>query len=240
MDISQDDYYTNCPLAYWELHDLKLFVSSILDTVYTRRNETNVALANNDFTGECAGDEYADTCLTFVLENVACSNIAVAALAPLFESLFAKAIARFREFMKGLKPTRHLRSELSDDDFWNPYVVATSTGQQKNVLDGFKQLMVTLGFERAICDELWRVLHALFAYRNKALHGGYEWLVDDRKALMGNIQRNHWDEWFFVQKDERGNPWLIWMTDAFIKRVFLALEQLAGILFELTLRLRGS
>jgi hypothetical protein len=63
------------------------------------------------------------------------------------------------------------------------------------------------------------VTAALFAYRNHALHGGYEWLEEYRLRFAKRVETDGWAEWFVFSTIDN-KPWMASMAEAFIEECF--------------------
>lgn len=221
-------------LVYWRLFDVKQVACGVIDDVYTVRNEINTQLEKGDWNFPDSGDAYADTCYDLVFKEMACSYVTVAAIAPIFETMFCKAALAYRQMLRvEHPPTERARWKLADDAKWSPYCLWTKDGAKTNLIEGFFQLLGAIDQTNAILPKSKRIICALFAYRNQALHRGYEWESDDVAKFAKRLKAEGWDDLFFVNRKGGTNtspPWLIWMTDVFIKRSLDELDTVAAAL----------
>src|SRR5271166_2043483 len=200
-------------LFHWNLLDSYDMVCEILDDIFTSLNELIASLKEptttrfpGDVTGEYADAAYIGELYRLSYKGVACSVAAVGAIAPLVETLKAGAEKKW-----GGCP-RQGSSNRSESN--------TKKDRTKNgFVPGFKRLLGSSAIGHGMLpDSLWNRLDALFDYRNAALHRGYEWPQDAAVQFKAMIEKNGWDDWFRVgSKGE--TPWIISMTDSFIKDV---------------------
>jgi len=66
-------------------------------------------------------------------------------------------------------------------------------------------------------------LRALFAYRNKMFHWGFEWPPEERKAFAAQIAQ--WPSNWFATATEDGNPWIFYLTDVFVDHCLEQVDQ---------------
>jgi hypothetical protein len=59
-------------------------------------------------------------------------------------------------------------------------------------------------------------VNALFAFRNRALHNGYEWPMDTRHKFRNQIASSKWEAWFPLST-WGDDPWLASVTDSFVQ-----------------------
>ena len=168
-------------------------------------------------------DCYVDACVDATYADAACSHAIVGALAPFFEGMFHHEFAFLRFLFDGKRPAVKLyrRHDIADDDiFWNParYVEKDlGVSEKDNICVGTIQLTKSLGMD--FPRQFFTVIEALFAYRNSALHGGYEWLKERRAKFKRLVESQKWTDWF-AWAEAGGNPWIAYLTDAFVDECF--------------------
>jgi hypothetical protein len=70
--------------------------------------------------------------------------------------------------------------------------------------------------ELTLPDGLESLLEALFSYRNKMFHCGFEWPKNECLRFAKRIEEKNWEGWF--DRSEHGEePWIFYMSDDFIK-----------------------
>jgi hypothetical protein len=214
-------------LFYWNLLDSYEMVCEILDDAFTHRNELVANLKEpatpdfaSEYSEEYAESQHVDNCHRLTSKDVACSVVAVGAIAPLTETLESRAARRWRSLRK--------ETERGKDE-----ARRKQAGLENSFVPRFRGLLGSLDFEAEVpADSLWSRIDALFEYRNSALHMGYEWPEGVAKKFAKTIEKNGWDEWFGVTTRD-GTPWLISMRDPFIRAVLADVKQLANTLREI-------
>jgi hypothetical protein len=162
-------------------------------------------------------DAWLDRLHGSVFQDAAHSMSAVGMLAPLVESLFVAIFQGLRERQKengsNLEPSeRRVRNQC---EYWDPHFVYDKNGRQRDFRRGVTQLAVSIGLELYLPDNYPLVLDALFSYRNKMFHHGFEWPTKERQAFdkqwINNVSCKMW-----FQKSVRNyDPWIFYMTRDF-------------------------
>lgn len=68
-------------------------------------------------------------------------------------------------------------------------------------------------------------LQALFEYRNKMFHCGFEWPVDEREQFDNRIKEAKWPFDWFDKATSGGKPWVFYLTDTFINHCLTMVER---------------
>lgn len=76
----------------------------------------------------------------------------------------------------------------------------------------------SIGLDNHLPNDVRHTLQALFVYRNKMFHWGFEWPAQQRENFQKQLTQ--WPpEWFTLStKDDK--PGIFYMTDAFIEHCF--------------------
>ena len=121
-------------------------------------------------------------------QDAAHSMAAVGMLAPFIESVFQSAFCY-----------------IGDELPWGKLV--------KNIVKRVKNV----GMEEYLPEDLEPTLSALFEYRNNMFHGGFEWSSKRLKKFERLMDENGWTpEWFSMATSD-DEPWMFYMTSAFIE-----------------------
>ncbi len=173
-----------------------------------------------------------------VFQDAAHSMSALGMLAPLVETLMTAIFRAIgREKLVAVADLKELRSKLKPDELWNPHVVAgiARKGKRKgeltkrtDILRGTVQLAELTGLEVHLPAN-WQVrMEALFRYRNRMFHNGFEWPVDERAKFDEDVAG--WPDGWFL-KSERGTskkgimePWIFYMSADFIRDTLKMIE----------------
>jgi hypothetical protein len=167
-----------------------------------------------------AVDEWVDLLHGSTYQAAAHSMAALGMLAPLYESMFYQAFQGIRKEYFGMDiiPPGHERSGMGKaDDFWDcHFLYNAGTGKkEKKLVPGIEQLSEAVGMATHLPIELHNTLDALFSYRNKMFHGGFEWPLKECANFTKRIEEENWQDWFsFASHGD--DPFIVYMTEAFI------------------------
>lgn len=175
---------------------------------------------------ERANDEYGERFYASVYQEAAHSMAAVGMLAPFIESLFHHALlkmgALFAERGRALPP--HSRFRAGGDDVWDCHKVWNGQRFHTHLLKGIEQLSSEVGLTSHMPSNLSQVLEALFAYRNKMFHNGFEWPMHERHKFEHRTQHDWPSGWFSSAKTGE-DPWIFYMTEEFITEVLAVMDR---------------
>lgn len=165
-------------------------------------------------------DLYVDECHRSVFQDAAHSLAAAGMLAPLIESYFTAAFPTVARQLD-LSPSatsEDVRSAHSVAQYWDPHFVFNKNGTRKDLVEGIAQLSKSIGLDAEFPADFREVLKALFLYRNKVFHHGFEWPMDERKRFLQTSADENWpSEWFTFSKRNE-DPWIIYMTTEFVEK----------------------
>ena len=65
-------------------------------------------------------------------------------------------------------------------------------------------------------DELEATLAALFAYRNKTFHFGFEWPSKELERFEDQLESSSWPGSWFSKATSDNRPWMFYMSPEFI------------------------
>ncbi len=120
-------------------------------------------------------------------QDAAHSMAAVGMIAPFIESFFG---AYFRSIGKDLP--------------------------QKNLVRNIVKHVNEASMEEYMPTDLEPTLSALFAYRNKMFHGGFEWSSEELNSFQRKLSENRWPPDWFSWATSGDEPWMCYMTSDFI------------------------
>ncbi len=156
-----------------------------------------------------------------VYDDAARSMAAVGMLAPLLESIFFRSfqgIANERAKLKSEHFT-HARWEQARRDVWDCHLVWDKGGYRRSLIDGIMQLSEATELDAYLPTDLHPTLSALFEYRNRMFHLGFEWPLDDRLKFAKRIVDANWPKSWFSNASSGGQPWVFYMSSGFIQHV---------------------
>jgi len=171
-------------------------------------------------------NDYVDTCEYSVYLSAAHSMAAVGMLAPLAESLFLHAFLGIRDKLHNCERLctanhQHTRWKMKEENFWD----CAYAGAKKGTLDGIKGLSEATGLAKFLPTDLWSRLAALFEYRNKMFHQGFEWLPSELEAFRELIPKNGWPSDWFGTVTSGDSPRAFYLTDAFVDECLTTIER---------------
>ena len=131
-------------------------------------------------------------------QDAAHSTAAVGMLAPFVESSFREA---FREFGRE----------------W----------QEKDMVRNLLKSISEMGWGKYMPEDFAVTLTALFEYRNKMFHHGFEWPPEMRKSFARRIETSGWPSKWFSSASTGDDPWMFYMTDTFIDLCIDKIQKIA-------------
>ena len=162
-------------------------------------------------------DQWLDRLHGSVFQDAAHSMTAAVMIVPFFESLFVSIFNRLRTHDAVYKATSSYSVFASAESFWDPHY-AESGGQLRKgpLVDGIIRLSDATGLATDLPQDLKAVLTALFSYRNKVFHRGFEWPPGERENFWDRIAEEGWTDWFSCSSSDN-RPWIIYMRPTFIE-----------------------
>ena len=180
---------------------------------------------------ERAVDEWVDLLHGSTYQGAAHSMAALGMLAPLIESLFYQAFQGIRTTYYGVDviPPGHARGGMGKaDHFWDCHLLYNPKAKskyQKELVPGIMELAEAIDLKAHLPVDLLPILKALFRYRNKMFHFGFEWPPKECAEFAKDIADEGWDAWFAsVTRD--GVPFIFYMTDQLINYSFGLVDKL--------------
>ncbi len=159
--------------------------------------------------------------------DAARSMAAAALLSPLIESLFVTIFEGLRGRMLDFPHwSAGERSQLSRADFWNPRLAVSNGKKVKNIVSGICQLADSLGLHPRLPENYDRTLAALFSYRNKMFHNGFEWPAAERTDFDRRIRSSQWPDHWFNKSSWGDKPWIFYMSQILIDDCLCMIDQL--------------
>jgi hypothetical protein len=168
---------------------------------------------------------WTDEVHSSVYHDAARSAAAVGMLAPFVENLFVgiyRGIGKMGVDVLGHDPASE-RSVRAVTRFWDPHYVYATREIRDDLVGGILQLAEASGLAPHLPADLKAVLEALFGYRNKILHNGFEWPVAERESFANRIKS--WPAGWFESATSNGQPWVWYMSDAFTARVVALIDE---------------
>ena len=161
-----------------------------------------------------------------VFQDGAYSMAAVGMLAPFVESLFVSIFSGLREHEQSNNNASRddPRIAASQNEFWDPHFVFDKSGRRRDLVDGIGQLACTTGLSEYLPSGYDRMLSALFAYRHKMFHLGFEWPMEERIKFDNRVRSGEWPAEWFRKSTTGDEPWIFYMSDEFIRHCLTTID----------------
>ncbi|RYY07809.1 MAG: hypothetical protein EON55_21090, partial [Alphaproteobacteria bacterium] len=160
-------------------------------------------------------NSWADEMHGTVFQDAAHSASAIGMLAPFLESLFVGIFGGIRNIEVPGQPVTlsgRRAAHAGDPEFWDPHLVFNAAGKKsKDVLRGIVELVDATGLMPHMPTDYAMTLGAIFGYRNKILHHGFEWPQAERTNFEATIVREDWPSDWFDRSLTSGETWIICM-----------------------------
>ncbi|GAA4446372.1 hypothetical protein [Novipirellula rosea] len=173
-----------------------------------------------------ATDEYVSLMHESVYQDAAHSMAAIGMLAPFFETVFFQCFLAIGTKLESSEKemSNHSRWQDADKTKWDCHLVFKNGQSRTDLVQGILQLADAVG----VCDrfpgDLKPTLEALFGYRNKMFHCGFEWPVDERSKFANRIAKEKWPAEWFSSATFGGEPWVFYMTSEFIEHCLSTID----------------
>ena len=145
---------------------------------------------------EYAVDVWVELAEMSCYQDAAHSMAAVGMIAPLVESAFRAAF-------------RSIGNELP----------------QGNLVKNIVKRVDEVGMKEYLPPDFEPTLSALFTYRNKMFHGGFEWPSEELKEFERLLGEKRWPPDWFSRATSDDEPWIFYMTSSFIDHCLENAEQ---------------
>ena len=142
-------------------------------------------------------DELIDLLHRSCYQHATYSMVAVGMLAPLVESVFRQGFQDIGETL----PQPALAKNIS-------------------------RFVGKVGMTRYMPDDINPMLSALFEYRNKMFHCGFEWQAEDRQRFEERLNNSDWPSNWFSKATSGEEPWMFYMSPKFIELCLDRTEQI--------------
>lgn len=170
-----------------------------------------------------------ELCHRSVYQDAAHSMAAVGMLAPFFESVFQQVFHGLRIFIQDEvtpMPAHPRFMGAITDHCWDcRYFLLDGKLKRGGIVRGIDDLSSAVGLTPYFTPSLMNVLEALFSYRNKMFHLGFEWPINERANFNNRILNENWDNWFSMATSD-GKPWIFYMTQTFISKCIQEIDEL--------------
>ena len=160
-----------------------------------------------------------------VFQDAAHSMSAVGMLAPFLESLFVAVFKGLRPEASRTDGASDARRSALDDAFWDPHHVLDGAGRRRDIVQGIKQLSDSAGLTPFLPDDFADTLDALFMYRNRMFHHGFEWPLEERVRFEKSVREKRWPPGWFTKSTSDDEPWIFFLSGDFIQHCLATIDQ---------------
>lgn len=173
---------------------------------------------------EWAINEWIDRIHGSVYQDAAHSMAAVGMLAPLIESIFSQAFQSMKRYFPSREnyPT-HQRWMPAIKEEWDCHYVSLQAGKKKDIAEGIWQLADAVGLAALLPRQTEDILKALFTYRNRMFHHGFEWPVEERERFATLVKK--WPSSWFQSSKTDEDPWIFYLSDCFITECMSLIDE---------------
>ena len=163
-----------------------------------------------------------------VYQDAAHSMAAIGMIAPFIESVFYQAFQNIgHEMTKDISPpNNHARWQRPAQDQWDCHFVWVNGRRKDDLVRGIIQLIDAIGMTSYMPDDLKPTLSALFEYRNKMFHCGFEWPLEERRRFDKRLNESGWPPDWFSKATSDGEPWIFYMSSVFIEHCLVRADQI--------------
>ncbi len=165
-------------------------------------------------------DERGEQIHATIYHDAAYSMAAVGMLAPFIESIFHHAFYCILEifyYEQKITPN-HIRFERGNEKEGDCHYVWSRRKKDWvwNIERGIAQISEAIGLKDFLPPDLKIMLTALFSYRNKMFHCGFEWPLDERENFSKRIKRGELPARWFKSATNGERPWIFYLSNEFI------------------------
>ena len=160
-----------------------------------------------------------------VYQDAAHSMAAVGMLAPFLETIFTQCFLGIGEKWPTNPSSTHERWQAPRAFQWDCHKFVANGRASNNLVQGILQLADAIGLQTRFPTDIEKTLSALFTYRNKMFHCGFEWPKDERERFQKQIDDGHWPGSWFATSTIAGKPWIFYLTNEFIEHCLTTTEQ---------------
>lgn len=161
------------------------------------------------------------------------SMATIALIVPTLESIFKIIFRNLGEMYERNKHpySQHKRWIITKNrkyikNRWNcEFHYCCKKTQSRGIAKGISELCDASDLNKYLDPEIMEWISMLFQYRNKMLHGGFEWDQQRKQELDDEIAKKGWSK-HFSRSTTDGETWMIYLSDQAIKDIIPNLEKL--------------
>lgn len=172
-------------------------------------------------------DKLVDTYHLSVFYDAANSMSTIGMISPTFESIIYEIFLNIGKNFGEEILKKDTQRNINEKKFiWDCHYVIKDSKKYKDIVKGIKQLLYVTKLDSYFPNDFIDVIDAMFTYRNKMFHNGFEWPIAEREKFKKKIISKNWpDDWFFCSTSN-DEPWIFYMSTKFQKRCISLLDEI--------------
>lgn len=172
-------------------------------------------------------DDWLDSLHYGIFQDAAHSMAAVGMLAPFIESFFVSIFSGLRDHERNDKIASNddPKTPTASNESWDPQRVYDDQWRRPGVVNGILRVARATGMAIYLPSGYDKVLKALFAYRNKMFHLGFEWPKEERMKFDKRVKSGEWPAEWFGKATRDHEPWIFYMSDGFITHCLETIDE---------------
>jgi hypothetical protein len=171
---------------------------------------------------------HIDLCQALFYQNAARSMAAVGMLAPFIETIFTECFRGYgsRWPDSPMPINSNNRWGAAQMIYWDCHNVIENGKTRTDLVKGILQLADAIGLMSGLPHDIDKILSAIFGYRNKMFHCGFEWQKDEREKFQARIRKEKWPSHWFTTANSGGEPFIFYMSEDFIGHCLSAIDSI--------------
>jgi hypothetical protein len=194
--------------------------------------ETHARTVSDEGAQQYAEGQWMDCLHQATYHGAAHSMAALGMLAPLLETVFHQYLRAICQKLTelGEPPSGHPRWSGAQKEAFDCHYTWDATAsrfREQGLVVGIDELSSALGVAPYLPVDHKQVLDALFLYRNKMFHHGFEWPMEKRRAFEQTLRDRSFPAEWFTKATSGDDPVVFYMSETMIRKV---METIDGVL----------
>lgn len=194
--------------------------------LYEQAQQTTEVWRNSPY----QDDRFVDETYQSFFQDAAHSMAAVGMLVPFLEAFF---VASFQCVRDEVGRTKQATSEDQRTQAWeskfldlhSQFKKRRGKRQREGFVAAIDQLARSIGLAPFFPNDYRKTLEALFQYRNKMFHLGFEWPEGECKKFQNRVEKGDWPSNWFLKHVRTEEPWIFCMSKEFIEHCLWTTDQ---------------
>ncbi len=194
--------------------------------LYEQAQQTTEVWRNSPY----QDDRFVDETYQSFFQDAAHSMAAVGMLVPFLEAFFVASfqcvrdeVGRTKQATSEDQRTQALESKFLD--LHSQFKKRSGKRQREGFVAAIDQLARSIGLAPFFPNDYRKTLEALFQYRNKMFHLGFEWPEGECKKFQNRVEKGDWPSNWFLKYVRTEEPWIFCMSKEFIEHCLWTTDQ---------------